>query len=80
MANYYDNNKKAAIDLKNWIDDKERGRWSEFLTRMSLKYGFGRLKFERMITDCYPDLLISGDKLNLKQEFNIDLIKTGAKE
>ena len=56
MSNYYQDHKKAAIDLSNWNDSIERQSWPEFCRRMRLRYGFSPDKMKKMLEEDYPDV------------------------
>lgn len=63
MVDYYEKSRRAAIDLNGWVGNETRGLWSEFVRVITLRYGFSRLKMERMLKDNYPLFSIVNDKL-----------------
>ena len=60
---YYDQARKSAIDIREWVANEDREPWSKFCQVQMIRYGFAPKRTLTTLEALYPGLTIEKDQL-----------------
>jgi len=70
MTSYYNNLRKAALDLEAYLRKAIREPWSGFVLTMMKRYGFSSKKMKKMLEEMYPEVVVHMDAIYRKSEIS----------